>query len=121
MARAPREPDAEVPRSFPSVPPPDLSAGTGITRLLIGAVEDAVKELKGDVREIKSHRHSDFVYYVSIFAMGFLMLSGMLIFGYFKLDDKIVSLSNTSIRVETKLEELLRRIPPTPTPASPSR
>jgi hypothetical protein len=53
----------------------------------------------------------------------FLILSGMLIFGYFKLDDRIVKLedrvngfSNTLVRIDTKLEDLLARIPPVQTP-----
>jgi len=72
--------------------------------------------LKYDVKEIKSHRHSDFVFSISIFAGGFVLLATMLIVGYFKLEDRIQTLSNIIIRADTKLEDLLLRIPPIPTP-----
>ena len=108
--------ESELPRQFASVPPPEL-AGAGQTRLLIKAIEDAVKDLKDDVKEIKSHRHSDFVYHISIFGGGFLILAAMFIAGYLKLDERLTTVTNTSIRIDTKLEDLLQRIPPTPTPA----
>lgn len=106
-----------IPQQFANVPtPPDISAGAGHLRLV-------VQELKDDIRDIKSHRHSDFIVYVSMLAGGFLILAGMLIFGYFKLDDrisrsddKINALATTSVRIDTKLEDLLQRIPPVSTP-----
>lgn len=107
--------DSSVPQQFANVLPPDI-AGAGQTRLLIKAVEDAVQGLKEDVRDIKSHRHSDFVFHICIFGGGFLVLAGMLITGYMKLDDRLMAITNTSIRAETKLEDLLQRIPPVPTP-----
>jgi hypothetical protein len=102
------------------VPPPDI-AGAGQTRLLIKAIEDTVAELKTDVREIKSYRHTDFLYVITMFAAGFLLLAGMLVFGYFRLDERLVSATATLIRVDTKLEDLVRRIPPVPTPPQPKR
>jgi hypothetical protein len=107
--------DGDVPRQFPNVPPQEI-ASAGQTRLLIKAVEDAVKDLKDDVRDIKSHRHSDFVFHITIFAAGFVILAGMLITGYFKLDERISKLTDASTRVDTKLEDLLARIPPVQTP-----
>jgi hypothetical protein len=107
--------ESEIPRQFASVPPPDL-AGAGQTRLLIKAIEDAVKDLKDDVKDIKSHRHTDFVFHISIFAGGFLILAGMFIAGYLKLDERVTAITNISIRVDTKLEDLLQRIPPLPSP-----
>lgn len=109
----PTRQEGEIPRQFANVPPPDI-AGAGQTRLLIKAIEDSLKDLKDDVREIKSHRHSDFVFHITIFGAGFLILAGMLITGYLKLDERITNLTNVSIRIDTKLEDLLQRIPPIP-------
>jgi hypothetical protein len=95
---------------------PDISGATAQTRLVIIAIEASIKDLKDDVREIKSNRHSDFVYMISVFAAGFLLLAGMLIAGYLRLDDRIVELTKSSVRVDTKLEDLLQRIPAIPTP-----
>lgn len=105
--------EGEAPRQMANVPPPEL-AGAGQTRLLIKAVEDAVSDLKSDVKDIKSHRHSDFVWLVTVFALGFVALATMIVTSYIRLEDKISALSNTSIRVDTKLEDLLQRIPPVP-------
>jgi hypothetical protein len=111
-SRPPPQGEIEVPRQFPSVPPPDASAWVAQTRLIVKAVEDSVGDLKSDVKDIKAHRHSDFVYHVSVFAGGFLLLAGMMIVGYLRLDEKMSALSSSSIRVDTKLEDLLQRIPP---------
>jgi hypothetical protein len=108
--------EAEVPRSFPNVLPPNISADAGYVRIIVNAIEENVKELRNDVREINSQRHPDFIFYISIFAAGFVVLAGMMIVGYLKLDDKIGELDRRLIRVDTKLEDLLQRIPPIPTP-----
>jgi hypothetical protein len=88
------------------------------TRFLINAIDVSTRELKDDVKDIKSHRHSDFVYMISVFSLGFILLAGMFIFGYFRLDDRIVELTKSSVRVETKLEDLLQRVPPILLPPS---
>jgi hypothetical protein len=111
----PAQSDSEIPRQFPNVPPPDV-AGSGQTRLLISAIEGALKDLKDDVKDIKSHRHSDFVFHISLLGAGFILLAGMLIAGYFKLDDRISKIEDASTRIDTKLEDLLARIPPVQAP-----
>ena len=116
MAESGQSENGDIPRQFASVPPPDIAAGTGQLRLI-------VQELKDDIRDIKSHRHSDFVFHITVLAAGFLILAGMLIFGYFKLDDRITksddkinNLITAVTRSDTKLEDLLQRIPPAQTP-----
>jgi hypothetical protein len=114
---SPRDERAEeVPQQLPNVLPPDISAGTGHLRLI-------VQELKDDIKEIKDNRHSDFIFHVNILGGGFLLLAGMIIASYLlldsrmsKSDDRVNTLTNTSVRIETKLEDLLQRIPPVPTP-----
>jgi hypothetical protein len=71
------------------------------------------------VSEIKDHRQSDFRWQFSVLGGGFLILAGMFITGYLRLEDKIIrledkigNLTSNSIRVDTKLEDLLQRIPP---------
>jgi hypothetical protein len=113
--------DSEPPVDFPAVPTPDIGAGTGPIRLIVG-------ELKDDIRDIKSHRHSDFVYIITVLGGAFLLLSGMLIFGYFrmddrinKLDDKINAVTIAITRIDTKLGDLLERIPPPQMPVPTKR
>lgn len=107
--------------------PSDLSHGTGQTRVLAGVLEDGLKELRADVREVKAYRHSDFRILAGMIATCFLVLAGMVVTGYFKLDDRIAlttgkaddritTLTTTSTRIDTKLEDLLQRIPPAVTP-----
>jgi hypothetical protein len=93
------------------------------TRLRIKAVEDSVGEIKADIRDIKNHRHTDFVHIVQALSAGFILLAGALIAAYFivdnkidKLSEKISGVSTITTRVDAKLEDLLARIPPVPTP-----
>ena len=92
------------------------------TQYLISANGTAIDE------DIKSHRHSDFVFHITVLAAGFLVLGGMLIFGYFRLDDRITksddkinTLTNAVTRINTQLEDLLERIPPVQTPVPTKR
>lgn len=108
-----------------AAPPGDTSTTTPISgeaaaaRLRIKAVEDSVAEIKDDIREIKNHRHIDFVHLIQIFGSGFVILAGMLIAAYFivdakfeKLGNRVDALSVTVNRADAKLEELLGRISP---------
>jgi hypothetical protein len=108
--------DSEPPRDMANVPPQDM-VGAGQTRLIVEAVKESVADLKSDVKEIKSHRYSDLVWHVSTLAAGFVLLTGMMIAAYFRLDDRVNGISMALTRVETKLDDLLQRIPPVPTPA----
>jgi hypothetical protein len=96
--------------------PTDLSPGAGQTRLIVRAVQDSLRDVRADVQTIRSGAHSDFRLLLKIFGTAFVILAGMLIFGYFRLEDKITALTASSIRVDTKLEDLLQRNPPIPTP-----
>jgi hypothetical protein len=123
VPNVPANQESVAPQSFANVPP-DLSANAGQARLVVKALEDSIGEIKTDIKEIKSHRHSDFVWLVTVFAAGFLLLAGLFGFGYFRVDDKFERLTDkldkltaSSIRADTKLEDLLQRIPPAVTPA----
>jgi hypothetical protein len=108
--------DSEPPKAMPNVVPLDI-AGAGQTRLIVEAVKESVAELKSDVKDIRSHRVSDLVWHVSTLAAGFVLLAGMMIAAYFKIDDKISDISKASTRIETKLDDLVQRIPPVQAPA----
>ncbi len=124
--------DPQPPSSLPNVNPPEV-AGAGQTRLVVEAVKETVAELKVDVRNIRDHRFTDIMWHIGALATGVILLGGMMIAAYFKLEDKIEALSNASnekfeaisnasTRVETKLDDLLQRIPPVvTTPSSPVR
>jgi hypothetical protein len=117
----PLDQEAEPPRSFPNVPPPDVSSGVAQARLVVKAVEDSVKELKDDVRHIRTTQQTDFKWYLSASIAGFLLLAGMFLYGYVRLEDRFEKLNDSSIRVETKLNDLLQRIPPAVMPVPKTR
>lgn len=115
--------DSDVPHQFANITPPDVSVGAGQIRLVVKPLEEHIREIKDDIKDIKEHRHSDFMITMSIFATGFLLLAGMLIFGYFRLDDKLDTKTKelvdktdamelTTTKIDTKLDDLLQRIPP---------
>jgi hypothetical protein len=105
----------EVPSQVATV----LPTGAGHTQAIVKSLEESISEIKGDIRDIKKNRHSDFVYLITAYAGGFLLLAGLFGFGFFRVDDKfdkltekLDKLTTTNIRSETKLEDLLQRIPP---------
>lgn len=69
-----------------------------------------------NVKDIRSHRFSDLLWYISSLAAGIVLLGGMIVAAYLKIDDRIHDMSTALTRVETKLDDLLQRIPPIPTP-----
>jgi len=102
----------EVPREVATV----LPTGAAHTQAIVKSLEANIADIKSDIRDIKGYRHSDFVYLITLFAGGFVFLCGLFIAGYLRLDDKVDRLTQTSIKIETKLEDLLLRIPPAITP-----
>jgi hypothetical protein len=109
----------DIPDQVASVLPTEVP-GAGHMRQMI----EAFDELRTEVRGARGDRHSDFVFMISVFAGGFLLLAAMLIFGYFKLEDRIEALSGrignlevSAAKADTKLDDLIARIPPTPTAA----
>lgn len=113
MANSLQDQGSEPPKELANVPP-NVSAETRQTRLIVKAVEDTVSDIKGDIKDIKSYRHSDFVYIISIFGIGFMTLAAMIVVAYLRIDDKLTAINNNAIRTETKLDDLLRRVPPSP-------
>lgn len=106
--------DSGPPQVIANVAPVDM-AGAAHARIIVEAVKESVAELKADVREIKTHRFTDLLWHITAFAAGFVILASMMIAAYFKIEDKIHTLSTSNTRIETKLEDLLQRIPPIPT------
>jgi len=114
VANAIREP--EPPKDFANISPQDI-AGAGQTRLIVEAVKESVAELRSDVKDIRSHRFSDLKWYICSLAAGVVLLGGMMIAAYFRLEDKISDISTGLTRVETKLDDLAKRFQPALTPA----
>ena len=54
---------------------------------------------------------------ISAIAAVIVLLGGMMIAAYFRLESRMDELSTSSTKIETKLEDLLARIPPVATPA----
>ena len=109
------DPTGVPPKEMANVIPLD-SAAVGQTRMIVDAVKESVAELKADVKDIKGHRHTDFVWIIGVFATGFLVLLGAMATAYLRLDDKVSELSKSQTRMETRLEDLIARIPPAQTP-----
>jgi outer membrane murein-binding lipoprotein Lpp len=113
---------AEVPVRVATTTP-DISTGSAHARDLVEKIEKSIDEIKRDLREYGADRHSDFKYMIAVLGAGFIILGGMLIAGYLRLDDrmdalatKVEALSVTSTRVETKLDDLIARVPPAQAP-----
>jgi hypothetical protein len=81
-------------------------------RVPIKALEDTINEIKYDVKDVKAHRLIDFLWH----AGALIAFGTFVIVLYFWLDDKVSAVSTASTRLETKLEDLLTRLPPVPTP-----
>jgi hypothetical protein len=96
-----------------------LDSGTAQTRQIVEAVKASVSGLASDVKEIRNYRYTDLLLHIGAFAGGIIIVVTLVLNVYSRLDDKIQNLSTTSTRVDTKLEDLLQRIPPVPT--SPAR
>ena len=108
--------DSGPPQAMANVVPVDIGGYAGQTRIIVDAVKDSVAELKADVKDIRSHRFSDLLWHIGALAATFALLGGMMIVAYMKIDERMRELSTASTRVETKLEDLLQRIPPVQTP-----
>lgn len=106
--------DSEPPASMANVTPLDVGGVSGHTRILIDAVKENIADLKTDVKDIKNHRFNDLLWHIAGLVGLAVVLGGMMIAAYFRLDDKISSLSTLSTRIETKLDDLAGRMPPPP-------
>jgi hypothetical protein len=109
--------EATPPTNMANVTPMD--SGTAQTRQIVEAVKASVSGLASDVKEIRNYRYTDLLLHIGAFAGGIIIVVTLVLNVYSRLDDKIQNLSTTSTRVDTKLEDLLQRIPPVPT--SPAR
>jgi hypothetical protein len=91
---------------------PDISASAAQLRVIVGHLQKNLQETRGDVKDIKT----EFRWLMAGFAVGFLALGGMFIAGYLRLEDRIDPVTISTTRIETKLDDLLARIPPAVTP-----
>ena len=96
---------------------PDISSGAGQLRIIVSQLDASIKDIRDDIGEIKDHRHSGFRWQVTVLGAGFILLATMFIVGYMRLEDRIDPLSISNTKIETKLDDLLARIPPAVTPA----
>jgi hypothetical protein len=114
---------SDTPHELATVPP-RIGTGSGEVRAIVSALEAEIRGIKGEISLLNRDRHSDFKFTMSVFAAGVVLLVGMLFFGFFKLDDRTNKVDdslrkqeNLSTRIDTKLEDLLARIPPVQAPA----
>ena len=107
--------EATTPTSMANVTP--LDGGTNQTRMIVDAVKASVATLEGDVKAIRDYRYTDLLLHIGAFAGGIILVVTMMVAAYFRLDDKLSAVSTSNTKIETKLEDLLARIPPVATPA----
>lgn len=112
MTNSSQEP--QPPQSLPIVTPIDFGV-SGQTRLIIDAIRTDLSELRSEVRTVNDHQFADMLWHIGGLAAALVVLGGMMIAAYFKIEDRVQGLSTSVTRVETKLEDLLQRIPPVPT------
>jgi hypothetical protein len=105
--------EAGPPKETANVTPMD--SGTTQTRIIVEAVKTTVATLESNVKEIRDYRYTDLWRHLAAFAAGIVLVVGMLITAYFKIEDKMQILSTASTRMETKLDDLIARIPPVQT------
>ena len=108
--------EATTPANEMALTTPDISAGAGQLRIITTQLEASIREIRSDIKDIKEHRHSDFRWLITVFAAGFLALATMFIVGYLRIEDRIEPLSLSNAKIDTKLQDLLARIPPLPLP-----
>jgi hypothetical protein len=106
--------EATTPTSMANVTPMD--SGSAQSRQIVDAVRATVATLETDVKAIRDYRYTDLLLHIGAFTGGIILVVSLILHLYSKLDDRIQALSTTSTRVDTKLEDLLQRIPPIPTP-----
>ena len=87
----------------------DLRSTSDIRLVMIevARVEERVNVLIESNKETKA----DFRWTWTGFVAGFLILAGLFMYGYNRLDDRIVDLTKATTRIDTKLDDLLLHIP----------
>jgi hypothetical protein len=93
-----------------------IDAGTAQTRQIVDAVRLSVASLHADVKEIRDYRYTDLWRHLAAFATGIVLVVGMMSAVYFKIEDKIQTLSTTTTRIQTKPDDLIARVPPIQAP-----
>ena len=66
------------------------------------------------MKTIKDNRFTDMLWHIGALVVTAFALGTMMITAYFRLQDKMDDLSTKLTRVETRLDDLLQRIPPIP-------
>lgn len=114
MANTPRETEPGA------ITPPGVQdlRNTSDVRLIMIEVAKLGERVNFLIEENKAHK-SDFRWTWTGLIAGFLILAGLFMYGYNRLDDRVMDITKIINKADTKLEDLLSRIPPavTPTPS----
>jgi hypothetical protein len=124
MAESSRENTAhreatDVPRSLAETPPPPsyphvVDMGYVLQNLMeiqksVGELNGSVKQTNSRLNTQESNSRTDFWRTISAIAGAVVLLMGALIYGYFKLDDRVVNISTGLTKIETKVDALSQR------------
>jgi hypothetical protein len=129
------EPGAEGPG--PKQLSPESAQTGALVRALQETMKDALNDLRNDIREVRTDLkdirneinkiepaaaksiREEFHKLLLIFGGGFIAVIAVFGWGYTRLDDHMLENTKASTKDETKLDDLIARIPPVQ--ASPSR
>lgn len=106
MAQTPREtePGAVTP---PGVQDLRNTSDVRLIMIQVAKVEERIENLREENKGFKA----DFRWTWSGIAAGVVLMLGVLFFAYFRLDDRINTLSTGQARIETKIDDLIQRTP----------
>jgi hypothetical protein len=111
------------PTSFPEVPPPPYLLATSQTwyaeammqlQNTIGELRANVVSLQSGINKHEQSFRNDFRWTWTGLAAATVLLMGALIFGYFRLEDRQSNLDKATVRIETKVDDALQRLPAAP-------
>jgi hypothetical protein len=108
--------EAEIPTTFAEIPPPPYSRVTGEAWIaeLLSQTQIGIGELKSDVKHLRSSS-SDFRADFQVDmdrSCGWISNFGGLIYVWNnRIDDKIVEMTKAIVKIDTKLDDLLRVSP----------
>lgn len=100
------------PEGLPPAAPRDLHPTSDI-RLVMIQVAKLEERVNGLIEDNKGHK-ADFRWTWTGLVAGFLLLAGMFIYGYNRLDDRIIDISKAVATMSAKLDDLIQRTPPPP-------
>lgn len=94
----------------PTTPKPKDLYPTSDIRFVMIEVAKLEERVNSLIEDNKAHK-SDFRWTWTGLVAGFLILAGMFIYGYNRLEDKNLDIAKATVAISTKLDDLSQRLP----------